>query len=151
MMNHSKVIKSILSGDPAGHNQSGSNCSREVYIGDKFVYKFDDWSEQNQIEVERALEFSVLIEESNLDDLFVIPETWMVDNVVVQERLPGETFLATFSPSNSENDAALSEIVNEVERILFDNKIHIGDIHSENLILLPDGRIGLFDFGMDAL
>ena len=124
-----------------------------------------DWeSTKNQLEdLQRrlALEADYELEAANLrkaralfrdDDGVVVPRVFpqlSTSRVLTMERIEGlhlREFVAN-NPSQSErNDVAL-KIVRAWYRLMYSGRMLYIDFHPGNFLVLPDGRVGVLDFG----
>ena len=86
------------------------------------------------------------------EDGIVIPRVYpehSTGRVLTMQRLDGvhlEEFLATDPPQELRNEFA-RKIVRSWYRMLFAARVLYVDIHSGNFLFMPDGRLGVVDFG----
>jgi hypothetical protein len=136
---------------PKELNVSSPSCgsSRTVFMTEKFVVKFDShYGDQNSVEALAAPALREDLKESGMDRSYYIPDTELVEGVIVQERLYGELFSEAFpypedAISSGHYDAQWA-LFNEIQE-----GTGIGDIHGNNIMIMSDGRVGLFDLGFD--
>jgi aarF domain-containing kinase len=86
------------------------------------------------------------------EDGIVVPEVYpkfSTDQILTMDYLEGEHLdaLLARNPSQDErNDYAL-KLVHAGSRIVYHARINNVDVHPGNFLFMPDGRLGLIDFG----
>jgi ubiquinone biosynthesis protein len=76
---------------------------------------------------------------------------WCSENVLVMEELAGEPLSAVRARAKVDPDAArkVADLaLKEILKQIFDDGRFHADPHAGNLLLLPDGRLGLIDLGL---
>lgn len=69
------------------------------------------------------------------------------DRVLVMERLRGVK-ITQAEESGHDGDRAARELVRALFKMAFEDGFFHGDLHPGNIFILPDGRLGLIDFGL---
>ena len=86
------------------------------------------------------------------EDGIVVPQVYpelSTARVLTMERLEGvhlEQFLATDPPQQLRNDFA-AKIIRAWYRMMYAGRMVYGDYNPGNVLFMPDGRLGLIDFG----
>lgn len=76
---------------------------------------------------------------------------WCSEHVLVMEELAGEPLSAVRARAKVDPDAArkVADLaLKEILKQIFDHGLFHADPHAGNLLLLPDGRLGLIDLGL---
>ena len=115
-----------------------------AYVRDMLLLEVDYESEASFLERARAAV-------AELEDVVVprVHRETSTRRVLSMERLEGlhlTEWLAT-DPDQGERDRVATLLVRSTTRLFFGERLCWGDPHPGNVMVLPDGRLGLLDFG----
>ncbi len=83
-------------------------------------------------------------------DLLVVPEPFPAASsgrVLTMERLEGKKITLAAADPGCDREALVGRVIDATYKQVFEDGFFHGDPHPGNILVLPDGRIGMIDYG----